>query len=191
MMSDNLEMGTFVGGTTSHGSQVSKPGEIVHDTTGESVDDGSDAAARSAEILTATGFETKVTSDIRPYLWGKQIVSIGIEPTAALTGYVNEDWSKSTPRRRFLRNSLRSQSRPRRSGNRGNHIDPVERIKVFCRETLDYVSSALEDVRNFQKTEIEYINSAVARYGEQEGVSAPYNWLVSNLATTKEQQYMG
>ncbi|WP_436348548.1 ketopantoate reductase family protein [Natronorubrum sp. FCH18a] len=188
---DRIDTGTFVGGTTRHGARVVEPGMIVHDASAETVVGNSDNGGNQlAEILTTAGFEMKSTSDIRPYLWDKQFISIGVKPTAALTGHVNGDLVEFDAAAEVLEELVSEADRVREAkGINAITTNPVAMVKAFCRTNPDHVSSALEDVRNHRKTEIEHINGAVARYGEEAGVPTPYNQVVTDLVTAKEHQY--
>lgn len=191
MIPDQLESRTFVSGTTRHGTRVAGPGEIYHDSTGETVVGGdSDAAERVAELLTTAGFETKATTDIRPYRWSKQFVSIGVKPTAALTGHRNGNLVEFDAATTVLEGLVKEADRVCEAhGIDAITSDPVAMVKTFCRKNTDHVSSALEDVRNHWKMEREYIDGEIVRYGEQANIPAPYNRLVTNLITAMEHRY--
>ncbi len=192
LIPDRLEEGTFVGGTTRHGARVQGPGEIVHDATGETVVGGSeDAVGRLADVLTDAGFDTKATADVRPYLWDKQFVSIGVKPIAALTGLVNGDLVVYDAAAAALEAVVTEADRVREKlGVEAITADPVTMVREFCRENPDHISSALEDVRQQRKTEIEHVNGAVARYGEEVGMPVPYNRFVTDLVVAKERRYL-
>lgn len=188
---ERLADGVFVGGTTRHGARVAGPGEIVHDATGETVvGNGGAAAGTLADLLSEAGFETKAVPDVRPYLWDKQFVSIGVKPVAALTGHTNGDLLVHDSAAAALEAVVSEADGVREAlGVEAISPDPVAMVKAFCRENPDHVSSALQDVRNGRKTEIEHINGAVARYGEEIGVPVPYNRLITDLVAAMERRY--
>lgn len=190
---DLLESGRFVGGTTRHGARVAGPGEIVHDATGTTVVGGNGKATETvAGVLETAGFDVETARDVRPLLWDKQYISIGVKPTAALTGLPNGELLESDAAASILEQLVVEADEVREMlGVESITADPVAMVRAFCRENPDHVSSALVDVRHGRQTEIAHINGAIVRYGDQCGVRVPYNRVVTDLVLANEYRYLG
>ncbi len=52
--------------------------------------------------------------------------------------------------------------------------------------TRDHKSSMLQDILRGKKTEIDYINGAVVRLGDEYGIETPYNTAVVRMVKAKE-----
>jgi len=53
--------------------------------------------------------------------------------------------------------------------------DVMEKVRQVCVATGENISSMLQDIRAGKRTEIDYINGAVARLGKETGVPTPIN----------------
>ncbi|MGD9178838.1 MAG: 2-dehydropantoate 2-reductase, partial [Desulfobacterales bacterium] len=83
-------------GTTSHGSTMLKAGSIRHAGAGPTTvgmwaegEKEFQQARQIADQLTRSGIETTAVKDVRPVVWDKLIVNIGINAITALTGIKN------------------------------------------------------------------------------------------------------
>jgi 2-dehydropantoate 2-reductase len=129
-----------------------------------------------AEVLESAGFETHVSSPIRPEIWKKLIVNAAGLPAAALIGATAGDLTKNEWLRNLVSDTAREAVAVARS--LGYEIDERERV--------DYIHGLLERagptrgsmVQDFdagRRTEIDVINGAVVRAADQTGVPVPLN----------------
>ena len=83
-------------GTTSHGSTMLNAGSIRHAGAGPTTigmwaagEKASEQARHIADQFTRAGIETSAINDVRPVIWDKLLVNIGINAITALTGTKN------------------------------------------------------------------------------------------------------
>lgn len=183
-----------LGGVTTVGSSVGGPGHVRHTGEGMTKIGGEDrAAAQSfAGALEKAGFETTVVDDPIPHIWDKQIVSVGIKPTAALTGLLDGPLGEYNETAWFMEQLVREAVAVAEA--RDIEIpsdDPFATVQAVCETNYDTMSSMLEDVQKERHTEIDHINGAIVRYGEQAGVETPFNRAATALVKGKQRAYLG
>lgn len=181
-----------VGGTTTEGSSLQQLGHVLHTGQGETKigSDDDKAAARVARLLTAAGIETSVVDNPESHIWEKQLVSVAIKPTAALTelldGPLAEHDETIWVMERLVDEAVEV------AEARGVELlsdDPMETVREVCEVNYDTKSSMLEDVQEHRKTEIDHINGAIVEFAKQEGIETPYNRMATALVKGKEYSY--
>ncbi len=68
-----------------------------------------------------------------------------------------------------------------------NVASVIERVKQVCRKTAINYSSMLQDIQNGKKTEIAYLNGAIVRYGQADGLPTPRNEQLTKQVLLLEQ----
>jgi len=67
---------------------------------------------------------------------------------------------------------------------------PEEYKKLLYEElipkTFEHHPSMLQDIRRGKKTEIDALNGAVVKMGEEIGTELPFNWTITQLIKSKE-----
>lgn len=182
----------IVGGTTTMGSSVEELGHILHTGEGETKIGGADdaAAARTVDVLVNAGIEATVVDDPRPHIWDKQLTSVAIKPTAALTELLDGPLADYDATAWVMKQLvLEAMAVAEARGVELLSEDPVETVHDVCAVNYDTMSSMLEDVLNERPTEIDHINGAIVEYAEQEGLKTPYNRMATNLVKGKEYSY--
>lgn len=135
-----------------------------------------------ADLLRSAGFIVETVSDISPVQWGKLVINAAINPISALLDVPNGELLKREAARSLLASTAREAAAV--AVAKGVHLpypDPVVAVEAIARNTAQNISSMLQDVRRGAPTEIDFINGAVVRAGEQTGVSTPVNrtlWLL-------------
>jgi len=138
-------------------------------------------------ILQAAGWETHLVSDITPFLWGKLLVNAGINPITALLGQPNGVLLDNPEAARACRLVTTEAARVARAlGVELPWPDPVEETARVAGYTAKNRSSMLQDLDAGHRTEIDYINGAVIRYGAKVGVDTPFNRLLAMLVRARE-----
>ena len=59
--------------------------------------------------------------------------------------------------------------------------DPVERVEEVCRMTSQNYSSMYQDMKFGRRTEIDFINGAIAKEGKSIGHPCPFNEFVTKI----------
>ncbi len=182
-----------VAGTTKWGSRMIEPGVVVHDgqtgdTTVGSYDN--DAATRAAELMNEAGIDTELVEDPIANLWNKSFIAVGVKPIAALTHLTDGQISEFEDSRAVMEGIVEEAAAIANAKGIDNLVDdPVAYVHDFCEANSDHVSSALEDVRNERKTELEHLNGYLVRAGAELGVETPYNELIMRLVRSRERAY--
>jgi 2-dehydropantoate 2-reductase len=175
-------------GTTAHGSTVLGPGRIRHAGKGPTVI-GDPALVtpprydlfpiRSA--LQKAGFETDIAANVHSAIWTKLISNVAINPTSALTGLRNGELLDDPRLVTLMETAIAEALAVMDAAGVPPGIDDffIHARKVM-EMTRSNVSSMLQDIRAGRKTEIDAINGAVARLGDELGVATPVNtWLTA------------
>ena len=131
-------------------------------------------AEEVAEALERGGARVKVVEDVEPLRWAKLVVNAAINPVTAIlqapNGVVVENpWAKSLAERLALEAAEVAGAKGYSVGN------PVEIVMKVAEATARNISSMAQDIMRCRPTEVDFINGAVVRYGEEVGVETPYN----------------
>jgi 2-dehydropantoate 2-reductase len=133
-------------------------------------------ARRAAEFLTSAGWGAEATGEVRTEIWKKLVLNAATLPTAALTLLPAGDLGRPGPMLDLVDGLTREAVAV--AAAQGLDIDAAERTATI-HAVLDRAgrgkASMLQDVEARRKTEIEVVNAAVVRAGEQHGVDAPLN----------------
>lgn len=187
-------------GVTAQGSTLIEPGRIRHAGAGETKigslagrDDG-----RSQEIVTAfnvAGIETVFEEDATKLVWSKLLINVGINALTAVfnvqNGVLVADKTLNDIMRAVVCEAV---AVARKSALEVSADGAIEDVEEVCRTTSENISSMLQDVREERETEIDYINGAIAKKGDELGISTPLNKLLVKLVKSslslarKEQQ---
>jgi 2-dehydropantoate 2-reductase len=135
-----------------------------------------------ADVLREAGFVVESSPDTSALVWGKLVINASINPLTALLGVPNGGLLTSPAARALLSSTAReAASAAVAQGVRLPYPDPVVAVEAIARQTANNHSSMLQDLRRGAPTEVEAINGAIVRTGEQTGVPTPVNrslWLL-------------
>lgn len=148
-----------------------------------SVEPGS--AGEIAEVLSRGGARVRVVEDIEPYRWLKLSVNAAINPVTALlrapNGVILSEPAWSLAREASLEVARVAEARGVRLPE-----DPVGYLRRVAESTRENKSSMLADVEACRRTEVDYINGAVVRAGEELGLNTPVNRTLYRLVKALE-----
>jgi len=68
--------------------------------------------------------------------------------------------------------------------------DPEERVLTVCRGTAPNINSMFQDILAGRRTEIDFINGAVAREADKAGIPAPVNRALARLIRALEAPHV-
>lgn len=168
-------------GVTYNSGLVQGPGRIVHPAdqptlVGPFVDDAGDGAAQLAEVLAGSGFEASVASPVRPEIWKKLILNAATLPTSALTGMNAGALTAHAAMKELVSEVAREAVAVAQA--QGYAIDADERvgaIHALLEKAGPTRASMLQDFEAGRQTEIDVINGAIVRAGDEHGVPVPLN----------------
>jgi 2-dehydropantoate 2-reductase len=184
-----------IGGTTAHGATELAPAYVRHAGVGVTVigvasAKPSDSVAALANLLRSVGLEVEVTEDLASAMWSKLVVNCGINALGALTRLPNGALIEDAGTAAVLRAAVEEAAAvAAMKGIALAYRDPVEHTRQVCRATAQNVNSMLQDVLRQRRTEVEAINGAIAREGDEVGAATPVNDVLANLVGAIERGY--
>lgn len=185
----------IIAGTTAHGSTMIGPGKIKHAGQGTTIIGELDGRAtermkQMKETFESAKLEIEVSDNILGLIWDKLLVNIGINALTAITGLKNGELVEHEETEWILEQSVGEAMRVAHAkGIKLGKEDAVAHAKEVCKATAANRSSMLQDVTNKRKTEINMINGAIVREGEEYGIDTPINNVLTKLILTKEKSY--
>lgn len=176
-------------GTTFPAGHVIEPGHVGWDTKGDThigPFEPSPAPMADVEALadacTRGGMPTHALTDARGAQWRKLIFNAASNAIAALTGRTHGQVAE--PPTRELAWAVMAEGRTVADAQ-GIVLDmsPEELFDHAARKDVAYghKPSMLQDVEAGRETEIDFLNGAIAAFGERHGVDAPLNRALTHL----------
>lgn len=184
-----------IGGTTAQGATLLGVGRVRHAGEGETTigEIGGKVTPRLEKLrdmMQECGIPTNLTENLDGLLWSKLIINVGINPLTALVRMRNGKLIEYEGTRKVMRAAVSEAVEVAdRIGIRLLFDDPVAKVEDVCRATAANISSMLQDVLKARRTEVDYINGAVAARAAELGIPAPVNETLTNLVKTIESSY--
>lgn len=184
-----------VQGVTEHVGVVLEAGRVRHAAAGTTHLTDSDAVSRNrvdmvASALNTAGIDTSVDADLDSRIWGKLIVSAGINPLSALLRVHNGVLTEGDAGRRMVELVVgEAVAVAHALGITLPYDAPTEHVLTVARETGANRSSMLTDILRGNPTEINTINGAIVREGERLNVPTPVNSVLVALVNALENTY--
>ncbi|MFB6266527.1 MAG: ketopantoate reductase family protein [Halodesulfurarchaeum sp.] len=189
-----------IGGTTSHGALLEKPGLVRHTGTGDTtigaygtIDEEETTSTPHglsdvAAVFQEAGIETEVVTDVSRAIWEKVLVNVGINAATALARVQNGRMWDTGPGSRLLEAAVGEALEVARAAGIefGTGTDPIELARTVARRTQTNRSSMLQDVEADRRTEIEALNGAIVRRGEAHGIDVPVNRTLADCVRLAE-----
>jgi 2-dehydropantoate 2-reductase len=184
----------IIRGTTSDGALFLKPGNIRHTGHGDTVlgyiEQAPDRFLKElADRFHEAGFNTTVTDNIRKLVWQKIFVNIAINPFGTLTGLRNGDLL-AVPELRAAMNAAIEEGialTDKLGLDINSQLAMANAVEV-AKRTARNKNSMLQDIQKGKKTEIEYINGALVKYGAKYGLACPVNAVLTALVKGLEKR---
>jgi 2-dehydropantoate 2-reductase len=194
-----------IGGVTSHGATLTDDGHVKHAGKGETVIGRWQSSTKKqakqwkiprralediADVFKEAGFQTKVSDRVRDIVWSKLIINVGINALTAVTRLTNGRLIEYEGTRQIMKQAVLEASKiARRKKISLDYSDPVKKAEGVCTQTAANVSSMLQDVLKKRRTEIDYINGAIVREGEDLGIPTPVNGALTDLVNAIQASY--
>ena len=188
-----------LGGTTTQASNIVGPGHIKNHGSlpswiGEYEGGMSDRVSNLAETFTAHNLETIAVADIKKRKWMKLFALTAIGPLSSVFDLHHTDLYITNKNQKVSRNLGKQIILETRAVAKADGVDVTE---DECLEMFNKIvdskqtnkSSMCFDILNKRKTEIEFINGAVAKIGKSHGIKTPMNDLMYNMIMVKEGMY--
>jgi 2-dehydropantoate 2-reductase len=181
----------IVGGSTTMGANTLQAGSIHHagegDTfIGEPSGGTSRRTERIADTLTLSGIPVKVHKNIHRVIWEKVLVSVGINALTAILKVRNGELTEHVDALGLMEAAVREGIQVAASqGYSFDEADVQSRVREVALRTARNRSSMLQDMLAGRRTEIDFINGAIARMG-----TAPVNETLTRLVRALEAKTM-
>ena len=179
--------GRLIGGWTSHGATLEKPGAVRHAGAGDTVIgelDGS-ASARTRELaasLSGAGIRTTLSNDIRRE-------NSAINPLTAIARCENGEIASNKELSSIARLICEEGSAvAMASGFKIGSVEAFRRTLRVAGQTASNRSSMLRDIELGRRTEIDYLNGAIAELAERHGIGAPVNSALASMIRALSKQ---
>jgi 2-dehydropantoate 2-reductase len=190
-----IEKSHILAGVSTHGSIISKPGEITHTGKGKTIL-GELNGHRSKRLKTLVhtfkeaGIETQISDDIIKEIWIKAIINSSINPLTAFfrckNGYLLENpLLEKIVERVCTESTLIASS----EGIPVSAPETIKKTKEVIRETAQNYSSMLQSIQQRKKTEIDSINGTLMRVGTNHNIDTTLNGVLTELLTSSNSSY--
>ncbi|MGC8906005.1 MAG: ketopantoate reductase family protein [Desulfomonilaceae bacterium] len=180
-------------GTTTMGAMAISPGHARHTGFGNTVIGEADGAiTERARVVvqllgTMAGGTVQITDNALGTVWSKLIINAAINAPCALLRIKNGVLPQNPAGKQLIHEIVSEcQSIAKAKGITLLFDNPEERVLEVCRGTAENICSMLQDIRARRKTEIGYINGALAREADGLGLAAPVNKTLTLLIEALE-----
>jgi 2-dehydropantoate 2-reductase len=180
-------------GTTTVGAMTLGPGRFRHTGIGQThIGEGDgvvqDRTRTIAEVLEEMNAgPVHVVDNAMGCVWSKLIVNAAINAPATLLRVRNGDLPTGEPGKRLIHEIVEEcLNIVKAKGIQLIFDDPEKHVLAVCEGTAPNVNSMFQDVLAGRRTEIDFINGALAAEGERLGVPAPVNRTLALLIKTLE-----
>ena len=131
-------------------------------------------------------------ADARPAQWRKVIFNAATNPVGALTGLSHGRVCERPGLRALVSGLVEEGKAVAAAQGIVLDADPEELIDHAARPDVAYEhrASMLQDVDARRRTEIDYLNGGIARFGRELGVPTPLNTAVTALVKALEDSWL-
>ena len=185
-------------GTTFPAGRVIGPGHVQWDVKGDTTlgpfeprPAPMDQIGRLADACTRGGMPTHAVPDARGPQWRKVVFNAATNPVGALTRLTHGRVCERPELRRVVSALVDEGKAVAAAQGIDLDADPEELIDHAARPDVAYghKASMLQDVEARRRTEVDYLNGGIARFGRELGVPTPLNDAVTALVKGVENSW--
>jgi len=182
-------------GTTFPAGRVTAPGLVQWDAAGktwigpfEPKPASMEDVTRLAETLTRSGMETEALADARGAQWTKLVFNAASNALCSLT-HLPHGRAALHPDVRWVMDAVIAEGKAVADAlGITMEKDPADLLEESIAVALDHKPSMLQDVSSRRRTEIDQLNGGICHFGDEVGISTPFNrtawYLVRGLETS-------
>ena len=183
-------VGRVIRGTTFPAGKLLEPGHVQWDVKGDTTFSPFEPAPASveqveqlADACTRGGMPSHAVPDARPAQWRKVIFNASSNPIGALTGLTHGRVCERPDLRALVSGLITEGKAVAAAQGITLDADPEELIDHAARPEVayDHKASMLQDVEARRRTEIDFLNGGIARFGRELGVPTPLNDTITAL----------
>jgi 2-dehydropantoate 2-reductase len=145
-----------------------------------------------AGAFTQAGIPAEATLEIEQFIWGKVFYNCCLNPLSALLEVTYGELIEHPETRQIMTSVIEEIFAV--AAAKGVALawrSPLEYQKILLGrlvpDTYAHQASMLQDVMRGKKTEIDALNGAIARLGEETGIPTPVNLMLTQLIKVKER----
>ena len=195
-IAEHIPSSRILAGTTAHGATMLEAGSIRHAGAGPTTvgmwaggEKEFRIARQIADQFTRAGIEATAVEAVRPVIWDKLLVNIGINAITALAGIKNGQILDLELTRELSRAAIEEAASVAQAQGIEIRKDPADHVFQVAAATAANRSSMGQDVDHHRPTEIKAINGFVVREASRMGLTAPVNQTLSALVETMEYNH--
>jgi 2-dehydropantoate 2-reductase len=169
-------------GTTFPAGHPIAPGHIGYDIKGdtwigpfEPSQTPMNRVEELAGLMTRSGMNTVALQDARGAQWTKLIFNASTNPVGALTQLHHGAATRFSPTRALFEDLIAEGEAVARALGIELHGDPRHMVQKGANAPGKHRASMLQDVLAKRQTEVDFMNGAIVKWGEQAGVPTPLN----------------
>ena len=164
---------------TQVGGILVRPGVVDNTVAGYTLLESHEQSPAIAAMLTEAGLDGRIIPDIKKEMWRKAVFNCVINPTTALLGC--EVGVIADPRLNPLKQQLIDETLAVAKADGvtfdEDFIEVIDRVFAGART----IASMSQDLMKGRKTEIDYMNGAVAELGAKYGIACPVNAAMATM----------
>jgi len=185
-------------GTTFPAGKIVEPGHVQWDVKGDTTlgpyepqPAPFEAVQLLADACTRGGMPTSAVSDARGPQWRKVIFNASTNPIGALTGLTHGRICERPDLRSLVSGLVDEGKAVAAAQGIVLDADPEDLIDHAAKPEVAYnhKASMLQDVEVRRKTEIDYLNGGIVRFGREHGVPTPLNEAIWALVKGVEDSW--
>jgi 2-dehydropantoate 2-reductase len=169
-------------GTTFPAGHAIAPGHVGYDIKGDTWIGPFESTAiplakveELAGLMTRSGMNTIALEDARGAQWTKLIFNASTNPVGALTLLHHGAATRFEPTGQLFNDLIAEGEAVAQKLGITLHGDPRELVQKGARAPGKHRASMLQDVIAKRQTEVDFMNGAIVKWGEKEGVPTPLN----------------
>lgn len=148
-----------------------------------------------ADRFCRAGIPTRPSTEVSKYIWGKVIYNSALNPLGAILGLSYGQLAEMNATRAIMNEIIEEIFAVlAASGQETMWKDADNYINDFYQRllppTAGHHASMLQDFQRMRPTEIDALNGAVVRLGQQYQVPTPVNQVITNLVKAREMLYL-
>src|SRR5262249_38489033 len=171
---------------THFGAIFRTPGVVELKVSASTCIEQSERSAAIADAFTRCGLDGQVTDRIKDEMWQKLVVNCVINPINAITraevGAIADE--RLRPLKQLIVDECRSVAARDGVDLPADSVDRIDRQYAPSRN----LSSMQQDLLKGRRTEIDFLNGAVARLGAQYNIACPVNEALTMIIKAMESQ---
>jgi len=149
-----------------------------------------ETTSKIASTMTAAGLKTEETRDIKKHTWEKNILNAALCPICAVTGQTMKEAMEFEHSRNLAIKILEEGLKVAKADGYDFGAEALKKFTSYLEKGGAHKPSMVIDVENRRPTEVDFMNGAIARYGETYKVPTPVNSTFTELLKTVENRYL-